>query len=362
MKPVRLAVIGGGHLGYIHTKLARENPGFRVVAVCDPQPLVQQRIIQEFDLRAVSNWMKIIGEFNAAIIATPTATHHEIASELIRHGVHLLVEKPLAASSAEAAELVALAAEHRVVTQVGHVENFNPVVQQVTRLVGQPRLVRAWRHSGYTFRSTDVSVVYDLMIHDIDLAAELLGGRAESVEASGTTLFGPHPDIAEARIGFSGGGAAVLSASRCDPQPCRRMQVFGSEGAVELDLNSRSVTAWQIPANWSDRVAGEDFHDAGRQKWFRENLFSDVFTTRQLVVEAANAIALEQADWLNAIRGGQPAQVPASRGLRAVEIAESVELKVRGSLWNQQPARPEIPAPEQPQTPARPRSGKRKAA
>ncbi len=362
MKPVRLAVIGGGHLGTIHTKLARQNPGFRVVAVCDPQPLVQQRVIQEFDLRAVSNWMKIIGEFDAAIIATPTATHHEIASELIRHGVHLLVEKPLAASGREAEELVALAAEHCVVTQVGHVESFNPVVQQVTRLTGQPRLVRAWRHSGYSFRSTDVSVVFDLMIHDIDLAAELLGGEAECVEASGTTLFGPHPDIAEARIGFSAGGTAVLSASRCDPQPCRRMQVFGTAGAVELDLNSRSVMAWQIPADWPDRRAGEDLLDPARQTWYRENLFSEVFPTRQLVVEAANAIALEQADWLRAIRGGEPARVPASRGLRAVNIAETIEHKVRNCLWNQPLAKPLETTPERVQLPVRSKPGRRKAA
>jgi predicted dehydrogenase len=362
MKPVRLAVIGGGHLGYIHTKLARENPGFRIVAVCDPQPLVQQRVIQEFDLRAVSNWMKIIGEFDAAIVATPTATHHEIASELIRHGVHLLIEKPVAASLREAEELVALAAEHRVATQIGHVECFHPLFQKVRELVGQPQFVRAARHSGYTFRSTDISVVYDLMIHDLDLAAELLGGETAAVAASGTTLFGPHPDIAEARIAFAGGGHAVLSASRCDQQPCRRMQVFGSAGMVELDFNNRSITGYSVPASWPGQRDAEDFADPSRQKWYREHLFTEVFPARQLVVEAANAIALEQADWLRSIRTGEPALVPASRGLRAVQMAAAVDHAVRQCAWNQPVQRATASPPELLPLPTRAKSARRKAA
>ncbi len=337
MKPVRLAIIGGGHLGYIHTKLARENPGFRVVAVCDPQPLVQQRIIQEFDLRAISSWSKIIGEFDAAIIATPTSSHHEIASELIRHGVHLLVEKPLATTTAEAAEICKLAEEHRVTVQVGHVESFNPVIQQIDSMTGKPVLVRASRHSGYTFRSTDISVVHDLMIHDIDLAAELLGGEAVDIQASGTTLFGPHIDIAEARITFSSGGVANLSASRCNRSPCRTLEISGPDGVVELDLNTRMITSTSI-GHWMKSRPGEhEEMDHELQKKIRENLFSDYLPTHQLQVDSANAIALEQTDWLDSINTGRPCQVPAERGKRAVEIAARICELATASTWNRRP-------------------------
>jgi len=337
MKPVRLAIIGGGHLGYIHTKLARDNPGFRVVAVCDPQPLVQQRIIQEFDLRAISSWSKIIGEFDAAVIATPTVTHHEVATELIRHGVHLLIEKPLAATPAEATEICQLAAEHRVTVQVGHVENFNPVFQQVDSMTGKPFLVRASRHSGYTFRSTDISVVHDLMIHDIDLAAELLGGEVVDIQASGTTLFGPHVDIAEARITFSSGGVANLSASRCNRSPCRTMEISGPDGFAELDLNTRTITSTSIGHWMKSRPAEQEDIDPALQKTIRENLFSDYLPTHQVQVDPANAIALEQSDWLDAINTGRPCQVPAERGKRAVEIASRICELATASTWNQRP-------------------------
>lgn len=334
MKPLRLAVIGGGHLGQIHLRLARENSGFRVVAVCDPQPLVQQRVIREFDLRAVSSWNKIAGDFDAAVIATPTSSHFEVASALIPLGVHLLVEKPLAATAAEAASIVELATRHGVVVQVGHVECFNPAVQQITAWAGQPRLVRAWRHSGFTGRSTDISVVQDLMIHDLDLACELIGSRPMDVQASGTTVIGPWPDIAEARIRFENGGVAVLSASRCDREACRRIQVFGPGGVVDADLNSRAVVVAELPADCAERCEELAPTDGTRAQWFRENLFTTLLPTRNVVVEAANAIALEQQDWLAAIRGGHAPRVPASRGLRAVQLAETINQQVSSSAWN----------------------------
>lgn len=334
MKPLRLAIIGGGHLGYIHTKLARENSGFRLVAVCDPQPRVQQRIIQEFDLRAVSNWMKIIGEFEAAIIATPTVSHHEIACELIRHGVHLLVEKPLAATAAEAAEITALAAEHRVTVQVGHVESFNPALQNIPGQVGTPFLFRAARHGGYTFRSTDVSVVQDLMIHDIDLACEVLGGDVTHVEASGTTLFGPHLDVAEARISFSTGGVALLSASRCCRKPCRTVEVAGSDGWVEIDLNTRGTDHTRI-GEWirGFRESPQELSPADQSR-IRDSLFHEYLPHSASVADPANAIALEQADWIQAIRSGKPCRIPAARGQRAVEIAETIGRLADASAWN----------------------------
>lgn len=337
MKPLRLAVIGGGHLGTIHTRLARENNGFRIVAVCDPQPRIQQRVIQEFDLRAVSNWMKIIGDFEAAIIATPTSSHHEIACELIRHGVHLLIEKPLASTAAEAAEIAALAADHRVTVQVGHVEAFNSAVQDLTRQVGTPRVVRSARHSGYTFRSTDVSVVHDLMIHDIDLAAELLGGEVVDVAASGTTLVGPHLDVAEARITFSSGGVAILSASRCSRNPCRTMEVAGSNGWAEVDFTTRTIGTTRIDERLRAYRDNPAEPGSPAQNQLREQLFVDYLPFSSCNVEAANAIALEQADWLQAIRTGQSCRIPAERGLRAVEIAEQIHNLACQSAWNSVP-------------------------
>ena len=236
MTKLRVAVIGAGHLGRIHTRLLKTQSEVDLVAVADPSPSAQQQIIDEFEVNVVSDYRKLIDQIDAAVVATPTRMHFEIANELLNANIHTLIEKPLTDSVSDARELAHAAEENGCVVQVGHVEQFNPAIQSALGLVGQPKFIQATRMSGYTFRSTDIGVVHDLMIHDIDLINSMFEGELVETRATGVSMFGHNEDVAHARLQFSCGGVANLTASRCSFQAERTFQIFGSDGFAYADL------------------------------------------------------------------------------------------------------------------------------
>lgn len=333
MRKLRVAVIGGGHLGQIHTRLLQQNSRATLVAVCDPQPLVQQKYIQQYDLRAVSDYRKIMGEIDAAIIATPTALHHRIAADLLHAGIHLLIEKPVTATVREAHELQNLAAAAHCTVQVGHVERFNPALRQALTQIGLPRYFEAQRLSGFTFRSTDISVVQDLMIHDVDLVQWMVGGRPSTIQAIGLSVFGQREDMAQARLQFDCGAVANLTASRCSYESRRRLNIFGCQGFAALDLTAGKVEIIRFP-RWITRREF-DFLAASpeQQAWVREKLFSEVLPRQEMPVESVNAIAEEQQDWLAAIVAKRPPAVPLDAALAAVETAERITAEIARHDW-----------------------------
>ena len=166
---LRVAVIGGGHLGKIHTRLMKANKAVDLVAVAEPSPLAQQAIIDEFDVEVVSDYKKLVGEVDAVVIATPTRTHFQVADFCLDNQIHCLIEKPLTDSVSDAQALVGKAKQNNCIVSVGHCERFNPAIRAALKLIGEPKFVQAARMSGFTFRSTDIGVVHDLMIHDLSL-------------------------------------------------------------------------------------------------------------------------------------------------------------------------------------------------
>ncbi len=244
---LRIAVIGAGHLGRIHARLLKTQPQADLVFVADPSPSAQQAIIDEFGTRTVSDYRKSLDDIDAAVIATPTSTHYAIASELLERGIHTLIEKPLTDSVTDAQRLVDLADRHRCVVQVGHVERFNPAIQTALKKIGQPKFISSSRLSGYTFRSTDIGVVHDLMIHDIDLVNSIFPGKLVETRALGMSIFGHNEDMAQARLHFSCGGVANLTASRCSFENERSMQIFGDDGFASINLAESKVTLVSVP-------------------------------------------------------------------------------------------------------------------
>lgn len=337
MKRIRTAVIGGGHLGRIHTKLLRQHPDFAVVAVCDPQPLVQQRLIEEFDVRVVSQHHKILDEVDAAVIATPTTLHAEIALECLAHGIHLLVEKPLTAQAESARGVELMARERDLVVQVGHVERYNPAIAAAVRAIGAPRFVSAVRASSFPFRSTDIGCVFDLMIHDIDLVNALFDAPVAETRAWGMAPLGRHEEIADAHLTFAHGGVAHLRASRCSPQPQRTWQVFGDRGCATIDLVQQTVQLIQFPS-WL-REGQVDLHELPQQVQTsaREQFFENVLPTRMLDFAKTNAIGDEHHEWAAAIRGQRPSRVALRQAVQAVEIGQEIVSQISRSA--------QIPAP-----------------
>ena len=324
MNPLRVGVIGAGHLGTIHTRLLLQHPGVECIGIADPNPAACLRAEQSFRVTTSLDYRQWEQGLDAAIIAAPSQDHYEISAELLRRGVHLLVEKPLTTATWQADQLVELARQNRAVVQVGHVERFNPAWNAVCNKIGRPQYIEATRHSGYSFRSTDIGVVFDLMIHDLDLILWLVGSRVTDVQAFGTTILSRDEDFAQARLQFECGTVANFSASRCSPTAARVIRLYGSQGFATIDLASHSAEIVEIsPTAAVVRLMGDDLSAEQKQK-YRDEMFSAVLPRSTLTVEPCNAIFEEQKDWIEAIRSGQSPRVDVFAGRNAVALAESI--------------------------------------
>ena len=332
---LRIAVIGAGHLGKIHARLLKSQKDADLVFVADPSPCAQQAIIDEFGTRTVSDYRKALDDIDAAVIATPTRTHYAIASELLERGIHTLIEKPLTDSVVDARRIVDLADRNRCVVQVGHVEQFNPAIQAAIKKIGQPKFISSTRLSGYTFRSTDIGVVHDLMIHDIDLVNSMFAGELVETRAIGMSVFGHNEDMAQARLHFSCGGVANLTASRCSFENERGMQIFGTDGFASINLAKSTVTVVSVP-DWMKQRKYDVLDTTPEQQAFiREHLFEKILPRTELEIPTTNAILSEQKDWISAIRNGETPRITAEQGRQAVEIAQSVLDSMAAHRWSQ---------------------------
>jgi len=331
---LRVAVVGAGHLGKIHARLLQTQTDAQLVAVADPSSAAREQISQELGVPTVNDYRELFGKIDAAIVATPTRMHFEIAQELLSQKIHTLIEKPMTDSVSDAQELVHLANRHQCVVSVGHVERYNPAIKSALELVGIPKFIQASRMSGFTFRSTDIGVVHDLMIHDIDLVNSIFPGKLIETRALGMSVFGSNEDMAQARLQFDCGGVANLSASRCSYQAERSFQVFGTDGFANANLTQSTVTFVKVPGWIKDREYDLLDTTPEQQAVIREELFSRILPKSEIEVPKTNAILSEQKNWITAIRDGEPCQVTAQQGKEAVEIAQSVIDSLAAHRWS----------------------------
>ena len=240
--PLRVGVVGTGALGRqharIYSRLAAADPGLELAGLHDIDLEACRRVAAPLGVPALDSLEELAARTDALSVATPTATHFELASRLLAAGQHLLVEKPIARTPREAGELTRLARERGRVLQVGHVERFNPVFRTLRRVAGRPRFIEVHRLSPFPRRSTDIGVILDLMIHDIDIVLAFVDSRPVSVEGTGIAVLSRSEDIANARIRFANGCIANLTASRVSLERMRKIRVFSSAPApayVSLD-------------------------------------------------------------------------------------------------------------------------------
>ncbi|PHR97641.1 MAG: oxidoreductase [Blastopirellula sp.] len=336
MRDLRLAVIGTGHLGKIHARLAKNVPGIKLVAVVDPDTKACAAVATENLVKACSSHTEIMHEIDAAIVATPTRYHREVAAELLTNDIHVLVEKPITLTASDADHLNALAGRKSLVLQVGHVERFNPVFAHVAGTIESPRYIEATRASGYTFRSTDVGVVLDLMIHDIDLVLSLVQSSVAEVAATGFTAFGPHEDMVQARLTFENGCVANLTASRVSYAPRRDMQIFAANGHFNLDFTTRNLKSISpVPAVVSSSWDPHHISDAQKES-IKEHLFESYLPLQEVELQQCNAIEEEIKDFAHCIRHGGTPRVTGQAGRDAVAVAQQVIQAVESHYWTDQ--------------------------
>jgi predicted dehydrogenase len=313
MQTVRTAVIGVGYLGRFHAQKYATLPQSRLVAVVDPDPATRERVAAEVGCRAVGDFREILGEVDAVSIATPTPVHHAIASECLERGVHVLVEKPVTETLEEARDLIGIASRRGRILQVGHLERFNPAIQALEGTLGTPRFVESHRLAPFKERGTDVNVVLDLMIHDIDLIQSLVRAPIVSIDAVGTSVFSAGLDIANARIRYANGCVANTTASRISMKMERKLRLFQDDAYVSIDLQQKVLTVVRKPPEGSRAALGQ-------------------VSIEERTYEQGDALKLEIEAFLESVRAGRPPVVSGEDGLRALETALRITELVQGKV------------------------------
>ena len=237
---VRVGVVGVGHIGSNHARLYAEIPSAEFTVVYDVDVARGNAVARKFGATSARSLDEFIGMVDAASVATPTNTHYEIARSLLAHGKHALVEKPITDNATHAAELAKLAARKGLILQVGHVERFNPVLSVLEKHLTHPRFIEAHRLSPYPDRSTDIGVVLDLMIHDLEVILHFVRSPVQSIDAVGVPVLSRGEDIANARLRFGNGCVANVTSSRISPERMRKIRVFQEDAYLSLDYQNQS--------------------------------------------------------------------------------------------------------------------------
>ncbi len=303
--PLRVGVAGAGHFGRYHAlKLGSAGPRARLSGVHDRHAERARNVAAETGTPDVS-LPELLKASDAVIVAVPAAVHYPIAKAALMAGKHVLVEKPIAATLAEADELARLATERHLVLQVGHLERFSAAYGALAGRVGAPLYIEATRIAPFKPRGTDVSVILDLMIHDLDLVLSLTDSPIEQVDAIGAAVSGPHEDIANARIRFTSGAVAAITASRVATRTERQMRIFAQDGYVALDFANRRLTV--IRRGEGQAIPGLDGFDMEQTSW-----------------QDHDSLAAEQAAFITSVLDGAPVLVDAAAGARALAAALAV--------------------------------------
>jgi predicted dehydrogenase len=319
--PLRAAVIGVGYLGRFHAQKYAALEGVELVAVADPGEAAREAVARETGSRPVADWRELLGQVDLVSIATPTPFHHEVARAFLSSGAHVLVEKPITTTVEEARDLIDVAFAHGRLLQVGHLERFNPAVLALDGMLTRPRFLESHRLAPFRVRGTDVSVVLDLMIHDIDLVQHLVGQPIVEVSAVGTQVFSDDLDIANARLTFAGGCVANVTASRVSLKMERKLRLFQDDAYLSLDLQQKVLTCIR---------KGAGTGTPGTMALDAEGL--PPVSIDERTFEQGDALRLEIEAFLRSVREGLPAVVSGEDGLRALETATRIaELVRRGS-------------------------------
>jgi predicted dehydrogenase len=309
MKTPRIAVIGVGHMGRLHAeKLAQlASEGAIVLAgVCDRDAARAAEAAQKVGTRVIASLDDVPKLADAAIVAVHTSEHARVAEALLDAGVDCLVEKPIATTRAEAARLVERAQARGRVLQVGHIERFSRAFRAIRPVLGRPRFIEAHRIGPYPARATDVSVVLDLMIHDLDIVAELAGAEVERVEAVGVPVLSKTEDIANARLRLAGGCVVNLTASRVSLERLRKVRLFQSDAYVSLDLGENKITLVR-----REGVAGEGAPPR--------------IVAEKLEFDAADALLAQDRAFAACVRTRQEPEVTGADGVRALDLALRIQ-------------------------------------
>lgn len=333
-RKLRVAVIGVGHLGKFHAKIYAEHPGADLVCVVDANRERAEALATEVNCAAYESLDELPDGLDAVSIAVPTVAHAQVALPLLERGIPLLIEKPLASTLAEADAILAAAKKSGAAVAVGHVERFQPGLRKVREMGIAPRFIECHRLAPFSFRSLDVGVVHDLMIHDLDLILDLVDSKVASLDAAGGAILTEREDLASVRLVFENGARANVTASRASLAPMRRFRMFSSQGYVSLDFTKNYGVVIQKGPEWeAGRKALREMNPmmlAMQKDWIQ----SRVLKVSELDLSGADRPLQAEIDsFLRSVRERRPPEVSGEDGRRALELAERISADIRKQSW-----------------------------
>ena len=309
MRKVRVGVVGAGALGFHHIRLLKKIEGADVVGFYDHNPTRSAQVAKELETVAFASLEALLDRVEAITVVVPTPAHVGVGQVVLERGLHALIEKPLADTLPGAEQLVHAARELGCCLQVGHVERFNRAVRAATPYLDEPRFLQTERLAPFQPRGTDVAVILDLMIHDLDLVLELVRSEVSEVRATGVPILSPHVDIANARVEFANGAVAIITASRVSRERTRKLRIFQPTGYFSLDLAQGSGHFYRLKSGWQDAAATR---------------MEDIVEHVRLEAPEAEPLKLELESFLRAVRGDGDVVVTGAAGLQALTLAYRV--------------------------------------
>jgi predicted dehydrogenase len=316
---LRIGLVGVGHLGKIHLKCLLKTK-FEFTGFFDPDLNIRKTTEELYGLRAFDSLESLIDAVDCIDIVSPTTYHFDIAKAAIILGKHVFIEKPLTETTAQAKELVDLAALHKVKVQVGHVERYNPAIRSLSDIHFQPKFIEGHRLAVFNPRGTDVSVVLDLMIHDIDIVLSMIKEDVKDVRANGVCIVSKTPDICNARIEFEGGAVANLTASRISMKNMRKIRIFQDDAYISLDFLDKEAQVIKI----ENHIDDDNF--SGMTMHTNDGLKRIIIDTPSIMQN--NAIEDELNDFYEAVVNGAPVSVTIEDGFRALHLAQLIQDKI----------------------------------
>jgi predicted dehydrogenase len=311
-------------MGRLHARAYSQMPGVRLVGVYDTNPVQAASVAAEFHCQAFNDIETLLPHVAAVTIAAPTRFHAEAAEPFLRKRIACLIEKPLAAAPEEAARLVELARQYSAIVQVGHIERFNPAIRALEQLNLKPRFIEAVRVSPMPFRSLDVGVVLDIMIHDLDIVLHLTRSPVARVDAVGVSVIGQVEDICNARLTFENGCVANLTASRLALKTERRLRLFCADAFVSIDYQNRDGVIARRGPNLDALRQTADRVRTGQLGNLSQLNYGDMIHLEKLVIDNLDPLQTELEAFIESARTGRPSPVPPEAGLAAVTLAHQI--------------------------------------
>ncbi len=336
MSRLKMAVVGVGALGKHHARILAGLNRVELVAVSDVNEDLGRQIADQHDTEFAADYKTLADKIDAVSVVVPTTYHLDVASHFLKQGTPVLVEKPLAINIEQADKLLSLANKHDAILQVGHIERFNPAMQVARPLCGNPKYIKAERTSPFPFRSMDVGVVHDVMIHDLDLILNLVQSPVRNVQAFGISLLGDHEDIVQAHLEFENGCIVDVTANRVCPTMTRNMQVWSSSGQVNIDFADRTVSQLSPSETMlygTPIIERAKKPDADIDK-MKQEMFGTYFKVNEPGIGDVDALTDELNSFIDCIETGIVPLVDGQAGRDAMQLADNILQAVASHQWD----------------------------